>query len=180
MTTELGDMVFLPVVLHWEGIRALLTIFPSSWKFVKPDHLDFDPEPCRAGLPQVPTGADPTHSRCGVLIDPVSLRGFSHQQELGWIVLLMWLQGVWAGGAKESEFKPQLPEIFDWGICAFLCLNFFIYGWRAGGDRGADTGLVLSPSVQELMHRPVLPQQHHLWSPVVSYLVHRICLSETK
>lgn len=124
-----------PCVIALRGNQSTCNHFSFQLKVVKPDHLDFDPEPCRAGLPQVPTGADPTRSTCGGLIDPVSLWGFSHQQELGWKVLLLWLQGIWAGGTTESEYKPQLPGILDRGICAFLCLNFFIYDWRAGGDR---------------------------------------------
>lgn len=102
---------------------------------MKPGHLDFDPEPCRAGLPQVSTGAGPTHSRCGGLIDPGSLWGFSHQQELGWKVLLLWLQGIWAGGTNQSEYKPQLPGILH-VICVsgFVFVHFseFLYLWLEG------------------------------------------------
>lgn len=125
---------------------------------MKPDHLEFDPEPCRAGLPQVSRGADPTHSSGGGgLIHPMSPWGYSHQQELRWKVLLLWLQGICPGGTMNLNTKPQLPGILHRGICAFLCPNFFVCGCRAGGGRAGWHSPVAITKYTRLMHRPVLP-----------------------
>lgn len=152
MTTASGDTIFLLVLWHWEGIRALVTIFPSSWKFVKPDHLDFDPEPCRAGLPQVPTGADPTHSSGGV-------------QFAQWAPGASAINRSWGGkycfcGCKESDQVGQwiwIQSLSCLGLCigVFVHFSVWIFLSMAGGQeeaRQADTHLLLSPI------SPVLPR----------------------
>lgn len=133
-----------PHFIALRGSQSSCNHFPSSWKFVRPDHLAFEHKPCGADLSQVPAWADSSHTKSG----GARPRGTSHSphEALGLQpatgiglkiseVLVMWFQRLRACGADESQCQPVVPGILQKDICALLYLNFSLCGCRAGGDR---------------------------------------------
>lgn len=155
MTTASGDMIFLPVLWHWEGIRALVTIFCSS---------------CEARPPRI--WPWPLQGR----LAPGSQRSWPHTQQWGGVSFTQWAPGAtainrsWGGkycfcGCKESVQVGQWIWIQSLS-CLGFCIGVFVHfsvriflSVAAGQEEAgqADTHLLLSPSIQGLMHRPVLP-----------------------
>lgn len=54
-----------PHFIALRGSQSSCNHFPSSWKFVRPDHLAFEHKPCGADLSQVPAWADSSHTKSG-------------------------------------------------------------------------------------------------------------------
>jgi len=143
MTTELGDMVFLLILLHREGIRAVVTIFlPAERLWGQTTEL-LIMNPCRADSSLVLARADSMHSRSGGLnpmlrcIHPVRLWDFSHQQALGLKVLevlVFRFQSIRAYGTNESQYQPIVPGILHKDFCC-ISLSKRLYLWQQGRRR---------------------------------------------
>lgn len=132
-----------PSFIALRGNQSGCNHFPSSWKFVRPDHLAFDHEPAGQTCPGFLH--EPTPRTAGLGGSTPRYVSFTwwgsgtSAIDRTWMkileVLVLRFQRIRACGINESQHQPVVPGILRKDFCALLYLNFFSYSCRAGGDR---------------------------------------------